>query len=131
MQPPIHRRAVLVEDNPAIREQLIETLADLTDIRVVHTVDTEAEACQWMISNLSQWDVAIVDIFLRRGNGLNVLEAIRKRPGDKRVVVLTNFATDDMRRRAQSLGADRMFDKSTDLELLIDYCKRLGEAPQD
>lgn len=121
------RRAVLIEDNPAIREQLIETLSDLTNIRVVHTVDTEVEATQWMLDHLPEWDLAIVDIFLRRGNGLNVLDAIRKRPPDKRVVVLTNFATEDMRRRAELLGADRMFDKSTDLDLLIEYCQALDQ----
>jgi len=43
-----------------------------------------------------------------------------------RLVVLTNFATDDMRRKCIELGADRVFDKSHEIESLILYCSRLA-----
>jgi DNA-binding NarL/FixJ family response regulator len=39
-----------------------------------------------------------------------------------RRVVLSNYATPEMRRRCLELGADRVFDKSSELEELIAYC---------
>ena len=43
-------------------------------------------------------------------------------------VVLTNFATSDVRRRCLELGADAVFDKSNQIDALIDYCRALGGA---
>jgi len=36
-------------------------------------------------------------------------------------VVLTNYATLDMRSRCRALGADAVFDKSTEVDELIDW----------
>jgi len=40
-------------------------------------------------------------------------------------VILTNYATADMHHRCRELGADAVFDKSTEIEQLIDW---LAEA---
>jgi len=45
------------------------------------------------------------------------------------VVVLSNYATDDMRRRCAQLGADAVFDKSNEIDALVDYCLALGSTP--
>ena len=42
-------------------------------------------------------------------------------------VVLTNYATDDMRARCLASGADRVFDKSRDIDLLVTYCTALAD----
>ena len=46
----------------------------------------------------------------------------RQRELYQKVVVLTNYATPDIRQRAMALGADAVFDKSTELEELIESC---------
>ena len=38
------------------------------------------------------------------------------------MVVLTNYATADIRQRCAVLGADAVFDKSNELDLLFDFC---------
>jgi DNA-binding NarL/FixJ family response regulator len=38
------------------------------------------------------------------------------------VVVLTNYATPDIRRRALALGADAVFDKTNELDKFLGYC---------
>jgi DNA-binding NarL/FixJ family response regulator len=45
-----------------------------------------------------------------------------------RRVVLSNFATPEVRRRCLALGAAEVFDKSRDLDALIDYCDKLAEV---
>lgn len=122
-------KAYIVEDSPTIRQNLIETLQELAQVEPVGAAETEHEGKRWLAQNASQWDVAIVDLFLREGSGLNVLEALRERRPGQKLVVLSNHATRDVRWRCQQLGADAVFDKSTEIESLIDYClRRLGDG---
>jgi two-component system, OmpR family, response regulator len=115
-------RAYIVEDSPTIRDNLIETLQELALVEPVGTAETEYEGKQWLAHNDRYWDLAIVDLFLKEGSGLNILEACRaRRPGQK-MIVLSNHATNDVRWRCAQLGADAVFDKSTEIDALVDYC---------
>ncbi|NML43720.1 response regulator [Ramlibacter sp. G-1-2-2] len=117
-------RAYIVEDSPTIRHNLIETLEELALVEAVGTAETEHESRRWLAQN-EVWDLAIVDLFLREGSGLNVVEEVaRKRRPGQRVIVLSNHATRDVRWRCAQLGADAVFDKSTEIEALVDYCRR-------
>jgi DNA-binding NarL/FixJ family response regulator len=121
-------KAYIVEDSPTIRENLIETLHELAEVEAVGMADTEREARAWLAEHAQAWDVAVVDLFLREGNGLGVVEACRGRRRGQKVIVLSNQATSDMRRRCAQLGADAVFDKSTEIDALLDYCvKARGE----
>ena len=40
----------------------------------------------------------------------------------QQVVVLSNYATQDIRRRCVQLGADAVFDKSNEIDALLDFC---------
>lgn len=121
-------RAYIVEDSPTIRENLVETLQELAEVEPVGLADTENEGKRWLTGNPDAWDVAVVDLFLRQGSGLRVVEACRQRGHRQKVIVLSNHATADMRRRCAQLGADAVFDKSTEIDALLDYCvKARGE----
>lgn len=119
---PMKYRAFIVEDSATIRSNLIETLRELALVEPVGSADTEHEGKRWLAQN-ELWDLAIVDLFLRQGSGLNVVEAARKRRPGQRVIVLSNHASSDVRWRCQQLGADAVFDKSTELEALVAYCR--------
>ena len=123
-------RAYIVEDSPTIRENLIETLQELALVDPVGVAETEHEGKKWLAQNDGYWDLAIVDLFLKEGSGLNILEACRRRKPGQKVVVLSNYATEDMRKRCLQLGADAVFDKSNEIDALVDYCVGLREAPR-
>jgi DNA-binding NarL/FixJ family response regulator len=78
-------------------------------------------AIEWMDSRTNGCDVVIVDVFLRSGSGFGVLKAIRAYANPPRRVVLTNYATPEMRSRCQELGADAVFDKSSELEEMLTW----------
>ncbi|HEX9719437.1 MAG TPA: response regulator [Ramlibacter sp.] len=115
-------RAYIVEDSAVIRENLIETLEELAHVEPVGSAETEYEGKKWLARNDSYWDLAIVDLFLKEGSGLNILEACRGRRPSQKIVVLSNHATNDVRWRCEQLGADAVFDKSTEIDELVDYC---------
>lgn len=115
----------LVEDNPVIRENLIATLEELVPVRVVGIAVDESSAVAWLSDPAHLVDLVIVDIFLQAGSGLGVLKAVQALPSRCRLVVLSNFATPAMRQRCLALGAERVFDKSNDIEALMAYCTAL------
>ena len=118
----------LVEDNARIRDNLIPALADLGSASVMATADSEAEAIGWLARHKGQWDLAVVDFFLKEGTGLGVVDWCNGRMSNQRVLVLTNFATDATRQACLDAGADAVFDKSTQLEEFFDYCLKTPTA---
>jgi two-component system, OmpR family, response regulator len=117
----------LIEDNPLIRESISAALQELTSVRVIGYAETEADALL-RLRQSSDWHLAIVDVFLKQGNGLNVVAALSKRQPNQKLIVLSNYATPEIRKRCEELGVDAVFDKSTDIERLIDYCMNLEVA---
>lgn len=115
-------KTYIVEDNPTIRENLIGTLEELASIHSVGTAETENEGKAWLTANPDNWDLAIVDLFLKQGSGLGVLASCRDRTSRQKVVVLSNYATVDIRQRCAQLGVDAVFDKSNEIDALIEYC---------
>jgi two-component system OmpR family response regulator len=127
----VQLKTYIVEDNATIRENLIGTLEELASVAALGYAETEADAKTWLEQHKGQWDLAIVDLFLKQGSGLGVIEACQQRGRGQRLVVLSNYATTDMRRRCVQLGADAVFDKSNEIDALVDYCLALGErAPE-
>ncbi|RYF39146.1 MAG: response regulator [Comamonadaceae bacterium] len=115
-------KTYIVEDNTTIRENLVGTLEELACISAVGHAETEADARGWLEAHHHDWDLAIVDLFLREGNGLGVLQACQVRQPAQKVVVLTNYATAEIRTRCARLGADAVFDKSNEIDGLVDFC---------
>ena len=115
-------KTYLVEDNPTIRDNLIATLEELAGVNAVGTSDNENDGKDWLLKNPHQWDLAILDLFLKQGSGLGVLAACRDRKSTQKVVVLSNYATEDIRQRCAQLGVDAVFDKSNEIDALVDYC---------
>lgn len=119
----------LVEDNQTILDNLIETLEEIAAVIVVGHAATESEAMRWLSLHEGEWQLAVVDMFLREGSGLGVLAGCRQREPYQKVVVLTNFATTDIRQRSMALGADAVFDKSNELDEFFAYC--IAETARD
>ena len=117
----------LVEDSPVIRENLIATLEEMAPVSVIGSAGDEAQAREWLATHRGQCDLVIIDIFLRKGSGLGVLQWLGEQPRRCKRVVLSNFATPDIRRRCLGLDADNVFDKSGEIDALIAYCQLLAE----
>jgi len=115
-------KAFVVEDSPLIRENLISTLEELVPMSVVGWADNEGDALRWLADNGADCDLAIVDLFLRGGSGTGILRTLKERESMLECVVLTNYATPDIVRRCLQLGAARVFDKSRDIDALIEHC---------
>jgi len=107
-------KVYLVEDSPVLRDRVMESIAEDGRLAVVGYADTEDDALAGIAAAAP--DAIIVDIQLKRGSGLNLLRrlptaALTRMP---KVIVLTNYAYPEYRRRATAAGCDFFFDKATE-----------------
>jgi len=121
-------KTYIVEDNATIRENLIGTLEELTCILPIGFAETEHDAKRWLGEHRDEWQLTIIDLFLKQGSGLGVLQACMQRQPAQKVVVLSNYATPDIRKRCAQLGVDAVFDKSNEIDALVDYCIQQSSA---
>ncbi len=119
--PPLN--TYLVEDSPLIRQNLVDTLEELAGVQVVGWASGESAAVGWLANPEHLPGLVIVDLFLADGSGLGVLRTMHQRAQPLRTVVLSNYATPEVRQRCLELGAERVFDKSGDIEDLLRYCR--------
>jgi DNA-binding NtrC family response regulator len=124
-------KAFIVEDSPIILDNLVATLEEMAPVQVVGTASDESTAMNRLTRMREDVDLVIIDVFLKQGSGLGVLRGATKVGLPAKCVVLTNYATADMREKCKALGAHRVFDKSTDLDDLISYCTRLADGYSD
>ena len=117
-------KAYVVEDNGTIRENLIGALEELTCMRVVGNSATEDEGIEWLDHNRQHWDMVIVDLFLQRGSGIRLVQRISRARSNQKIVVFSNYVNPSVRKRCAQLGVDAVFDKSTEIDFLVDYCAR-------
>jgi two-component system, OmpR family, response regulator len=111
----------VVEDNAEMYENLAGALEELTCVKVVGGTPTEEGAMAW-IAQHTDWDLLIVDLFLKGGSGMRLVQRVqRARPGQK-IIVFSNYVNASVRKRCAQLGVDAVFDKSTEIDALVDYC---------
>lgn len=119
-------RTFIVEDSPIILDNLVAMLEEMAPVRVVGSAPDESTAMRDLGQLADDVDLVIIDVFLKQGSGLGVLRGATQAGLHAKRVVLTNYATPDMREKCKALGAHRVFDKSTDVDDLIAYCTRLA-----
>jgi DNA-binding NarL/FixJ family response regulator len=111
-------KVFVVEDSDAICERIVRMVNDVKDTQVVGTADKVSGALLGIQKH--QPDVVILDIQLLDGNGLTVLQQVKKEQPSRKVIVLTNFNSDQYRDLAQRYGADAFLDKSNDFMQIPD-----------
>jgi two-component system response regulator DevR len=106
----------VVEDAPMVRQRLIALLGTVLGVVVVGQADSVGSAIEGVLS--SEVDAMLLDLQLIGGSGLQVLAAIKPQRPNLRVIVLSNFFTDQHRRASLAAGADVFLDKSSEFGLV-------------
>jgi len=126
-------RVAIVEDSAIIRSRLEEALGELSNVVLAGYAESELAALSLLAPG--DWDLLILDLQLKDGNGLNVLKSLRssKSKGRRRgrVAVFTNYAFPQYRDRSLALGADYFFDKARDLPRVLELVETLAGDRED
>ena len=99
-----------------MRDLLLDFLNEPGEVEIVGYADTETDSVGAILAD--PVDVVIVDLRLREGSGMAVIEKLRQanlQPQPK-IIVFTNHPFPEIRARAMQIGADYFFDKSADYD---------------
>jgi two-component system, OmpR family, response regulator len=122
-------RVMLIEDSALLVRELSATLEEVSACEVVAVADGEGEALRQLRSARAEpIDALVVDVFLNEGSGLRVVRSAKALRPALHVVVLSNYATLEVRKAAVGLGVDRVFDKTRQLDDFLDHMARLAGA---
>jgi NarL family two-component system response regulator LiaR len=101
MTPPI--RIVVADDHPVVRDGLVAILSAQRDFAVVGEAGTGEEAVR--LATEQRADVLLLDLEMPHMDGVEVLQRLRERHSDVRVIVFTAFDADERILAAVRAGA--------------------------
>jgi DNA-binding NarL/FixJ family response regulator len=126
---PFMKRLLLVEEHASFREGLALVLEKRTGFDSVQAASL-AEASRYLDNPSGTIVMAIVDVELPDGDGIELIEKLRVTESDMPLVALTPARDPDRRARALRAGADEVFSVREPIEELVRTARRLGgDAP--
>lgn len=115
-------RVFIADDSTPIRERIIKMLTSVPDVKVVGEAIDGAEAIVKIREKKP--DLVILDLQMPKISGLEFLPVLKAMDPSPRILVLTNFSSKYIRKACASMGADYLFDKSTEFDEAIEMIKK-------
>ena len=110
-------KVLLIEDSVLICDRLVAMLRAVPGVAQVTSAHTLQEGLDAIARTLPH--LLILDIHLPDGNALDAIARLRWLSPLTEILVLSNDAGEPQRRRAQELGADAVYDKSTEFDFVL------------
>jgi two-component system OmpR family response regulator len=118
-------RVMLVEDSSSIRTRLLELLTEVPGLEIVGVADDAAGAMD--IFQRCRPDAAVLDIRIRNGSGIALLDQIKQQRRDCVVIMLTSLVHQEYRQRCLAAGADHFLEKSREFSRVAKLLRQLQQ----
>lgn len=115
----------IVDDSDIIVERVKILLSVFEELEFIGQASNANDAVEAILK--LKPDVVILDIRLVGGNGMKVLERIKKEEPSPLVIMLTNYPYPQYREKCRQLGAEYFFDKVTEIESFVKVLKFLAQ----
>lgn len=119
-------RVLIVDDHPAVREALALRISRHADLLVCGEAAELAEALQ-LVSETKP-DVAVIDIGLKTGNGLDLIKRIKARDEPVRMLVWSMYQESLYAERVLQAGALGYITKEQATDKIVDAIRRVLEG---
>lgn len=120
-------RVLIIDDNKSLVEMIKEYFNDHADIKITLEAYDGAEGIRIIDKKQEEYDVILLDLIMPNKDGITVLEYMKKKAIDKKVIVLTSYNTQDMIRKVSEMGVSYFILKPFELE---DLEKRITEVSE-
>ena len=112
------KRILAVDDSEVICNRLCSMLSEIDNVDVVGQARNSSDGYE--LYGTLKPDIIILDIRLPDENGISLLKKIKAEDSEITIVMFTNYPYLAYKKRCMELGADHFFDKSTELQKLVD-----------
>ncbi len=116
-------RVLIVDDHPAVREALALRIGRQADLEVCGEAGDVGEALALVAD--TEPDLAVVDISLKTGNGIDLIKRIRARNERVRILVWSMHSESLYAERALRAGALGYIDKDQATEQIVEAIRRV------
>jgi len=117
-------RVLIADDSVSLCDRLVGMFAELENVEIVGLAHDVVSA-NAAIDKLAP-DVAILDIQMPGGSGIDVLRTLKQSHSSTIAIMLTNHPYPQYRQKCLELGADYFFSKSTDAQRLLEVIGQLA-----
>ena len=117
-------KVLIADDSQIVRERLVYLLDDVEGVEIVGQAEDAVEGTD--LAEAARPDVAILDVRMPRGSGVDVLRSIKRDNPAATVIILTNFVDPEARQLCLAQGADYFFDKSIEFEKAVQVLRELS-----
>jgi DNA-binding NarL/FixJ family response regulator len=117
-------KVLIADDSEIVRERLAYLLGDVEGLQIVGQAEDAVEGRD--LAAALKPDVAIIDVRMPRGSGVDVLRAIKRDNPDATVIMLTNFVDPEARALCLAQGADYFFDKSIEFDQAVAVLREMS-----
>lgn len=119
----------IADDSEVLCNLLVEKLKEYENLEIIGIAHNYSDAIKCIDS--IQPDAAILDIQMPGGNGIGILERIKKKQESTKVIIFTNYPYPQYRRKCQEAGADFFFDKHNEFNKLFDVVRQYVKEHND
>lgn len=123
---PPRARVLIVDDHPAVREALAARIGRQPDLEVCGEAADTADALRLVLETAP--DVAVVDISLKTGNGIDLIKRIHDRAETVRVLVWSMHPESLYAERALRAGALGYVNKDQATDTIVDAVRRVRDG---
>ena len=116
-------RVLIVDDHPAVREALAMRISTETGLKVCGEAADVAEALQ--VVEATDPDVAVIDIALKTGDGIDLIRRIKSRNQRIRILVWSMYGENLYAERALRAGAMGYLDKEQATRTIIEAIRQV------
>ncbi len=116
---------IVVDGNKEVTSSIKRYFEVRSDINVVSCFEDGESALNFIINNSNEFDVIIMDLVIPKMEGITLLENMKKRNINKKIIVLSSYMNENITKKATSLGVDYYMLKPFNLESLEERIKDL------
>ena len=99
-------RLLVIDDNKELVSMIKEYFSKHADIEVVMEANDGVEGLNLIEKRKDDYDLVILDLIMPNKDGISVLESIKDKSIDSKIIVLTSYNTPDIIRKVSELGVN-------------------------
>ena len=117
-------KVFIAEDSPSILTALKTLIQTVSQVQIIGNAERAAQAIE-LIETLDA-DVAVLDISLAEGSGLDVLKQIKRTLPRVIAIILTFYDDRWIRAKCKGAGADHFLNKSADFDKIPNLLRQIA-----